>query len=224
MRVFENVIKSALGRFAATYRVGQWCQAQHGIGPVLSAAMLVFFDIRRAPAAGNFWSFAGLSPGVTWEKGKKRPWNAELKSICAFRMGECFVRTSGSDKSVYGKLYAERKAVMVADNEAGKFASDAQAEIDRCLAKKGLFKKMESTERMKAWKEGKLSKEHLHERARRVAVKMFISHLHSVMYEDHHGQAPPDPYVCAHLGHVHLTKPPHWPGDYDGRPLGDLLE
>jgi hypothetical protein len=226
MQVFENVLKSALGRFAASYRVGQWMQAQCGIGPVLSAAMLAHLDIRKAPAAGHFWSFAGLSPHIVWEKGKKRPYNAKLKAIAAFRMGECFVRTSGNAASVYGKVYAESKERLIVRNGAGELADHARREIERCEASKALLKKMKQKPRWKDWEAGKLCPQHLHDWARRVAVKLFLSHLHQVMFEDYHGRKAPEPYVFRSNGedHVHLIRPPLWPGKYDGKPLAELLE
>jgi len=225
MRVFENVLKASLGRFAGSYRVGQWCQAQCGIGPVLSAAMLAHFDIRRALTAGHFWSFAGLNPDAKWEKGQKRPWNAPLKSIVAYRMGECFVRTSSRESSVYGRFYAETKAALIRRNEASGFVEHARREIERCEASPALLRKMKVKPRWKDWEAGRLCPQHLHEWARRVAVKLFLSHLHQVMYEDFHGTAAPKPYVFEHDGrqHTHLITPPLWPGKYEGHSLGRLL-
>lgn len=66
MTRFESSIKRALGAFAETYRAGQWMQAQTGIGPVLSAGLLINFDIRKAPTVGHFWRFAGLDPTLIW--------------------------------------------------------------------------------------------------------------------------------------------------------------
>ena len=192
----------------------------------MSAAMLAHLDIRKAPAAGHFWSFAGLSPDIVWEKGQKRPYNAKLKEIAAFRMGECFVRTCSNPKSVYGKLYAETKARLIARNEAGGFIDHARREIERCEANKALLTKMKQKPRWKDWQEGKLCPGHMHDWARRLAVKMFLSHLHQVMYEDFYGRKAPEPYVFRTDGeeHVHLIRPPLWPGSYDGRPLAELLE
>jgi len=66
MRHFEAALRGALGHFAGSYRVGQWMQAQTGIGPVLSAGLLVGFDVRKAPTVGHFWRFAGLDPTLRW--------------------------------------------------------------------------------------------------------------------------------------------------------------
>jgi hypothetical protein len=49
---------------------------------------------------------------------------------------------------------------------------------------------------------------HIHARARRWTVKLFLAHLHDVWYERHYHEKPPLPYPIAHLGHVHLIPPP----------------
>jgi hypothetical protein len=52
---------------------------------------------------------------------------------------------------------------------------------------------------------------HIHSRARRIAIKMFLSHYWEVAYEIHYGKRPPVPYVIEHMGHVHQIPPPNWP-------------
>lgn len=49
---------------------------------------------------------------------------------------------------------------------------------------------------------------HLHARAKRYAVKLFLSHYHDVAYRLHYGTAPPKPYPIAHLNHAHYLPPP----------------
>ncbi|OHB78648.1 MAG: hypothetical protein A2W31_15275, partial [Planctomycetes bacterium RBG_16_64_10] len=195
MKRFEGAIRSALGEFAKTYQVGQWMQAQVGIGPVLSAALLAHIDIRKAPTVGHIWRFAGLDPTCKWEKGKKRPWNAQLKSICAFRLGECFVKTQNHERSYYGKLFAQKKATLTEANARGDYTAQAAAELARLAADKGLAKKMADTQRKKHWEAGHLAPANIHDRARRWAVKLFLSHLHHVMYHEWHEKDPPAPYV-----------------------------
>lgn len=221
---FESSIKSALGIFAKQYVVGQWMQAQCGIGPVLSAAMLSNFDIRKAQTVGHFWRFAGLDPTQKWEKGCKRPWNAQLKAICAFRLGECFVKTNNNPKSYYGKLYAEKKVVLAARNNAGEFAERAKGEI--AIHEKN--KAMHKTQRWGHWQAGLLAPAHIHDTARRWAVKLFLSHLHHVMFRDYYETNPPAPYIFEHpdgRDHRHLLLPPLWPSDeYDGRRLTEMKD
>lgn len=49
---------------------------------------------------------------------------------------------------------------------------------------------------------------HVHARARRWVVKMFLSHMFDVWYELEKGVRPPDPWVIVHGGHVHVIDPP----------------
>ena len=48
---------------------------------------------------------------------------------------------------------------------------------------------------------------HIHARAKRFAVKIFISNLHEVWFEKHFGRPAPAPYPFAHLGHTHKIDP-----------------
>ncbi len=53
----------------------------------------------------------------------------------------------------------------------------------------------------------KLPPAHIDSRASRYAVKLFLSHLHDVMYKRVLGKNPPFPYPVAHMGHVHTIAP-----------------
>ena len=146
--------------------------AQHGIGPVIAAGLLAHIDIHKAPTVGNIWSFAGLNPDQKWEKGQKRPWNADLKTLC-FKISDSFVKTSNSTKSFYGPIYRSRKVYETQKNELGEYA-DAAAQV---LA----TKRITEPATKKTYESGKLPLGHVDMRARRYAVKFFLSHLHDVM-------------------------------------------
>jgi hypothetical protein len=62
--------------------VSRWAKAQVGIGPVLAAGLAAYIDITRTPTVSALWSLAGLNPTAVWGKGEKRPWNAQLKTLC----------------------------------------------------------------------------------------------------------------------------------------------
>lgn len=200
-RTLEEQIKVALDAYSGSDPVGEWMRSQKGIGPVIAAGFLAHLDITKAETAGAFWSFAGLEPTKKWEKGQKRPWNADLK-VLTWKLGESFVKVSGYEDAYYGKLYKERKALEAEKNERGEFAEQAAA----VLAVKKIGKE---TDAYKAYSQGKLPPAHIHARARRYAVKIFLSDLHHVMYKAHHGKAPPLPYAIGILGHAHIK---HGPG------------
>lgn len=290
---YEASLKAALGEFARSYRVGAWMQSLCGIGPVISAGMLVNFDISKAPTVGHFWRFAGADPTLKWPgregakkivtqaladqvalykaqertdgvvhltpeaikiihdatgqhaaniqrvfsegyampKGKpktgrigletwlaKRPWNGNLKALCMFRLGETQVKFCNHKLSYYGPLYTEYKAALEKQNEAGDFAVEAKRNVEEKTVGK-------TTDAWKAYSAGRLPQGQIHNRARRWMVKLFLSHLHHVMYEDFHGKVPPHPYIFDHPNgedHHHLLLPPNWDDRVKGRALKEL--
>lgn len=195
----ESQIKRALQKYVEADPVGQWLLEQVGIGPVIAAGLLAHIDIRKAPTAGHIWAFAGLDPTKKWEKGQKRPFNARLKVVC-WKAGESFVKVSGKEERNYGHLYKERKDYEAAKNERGEYEEQAK----QILASRRIGKE---TEAYKHYIVGKLPPGHIHARAKRWAVKLFLSHLHDVWYRHEFKTAPPLPYAIAHLNHAHMIEP-----------------
>lgn len=191
----ESQIKGALDVYVKSKPVGCWLLSITGIGPVISAGLLAHIDIEKAPTVGHIWRFAGLDPTVKWEKKQKRPWNARLKVIC-WKAGESFVKVSNNDKAFYGHVYKERKALETSRNEQGLFRDQASAALEAKKIGK-------ETEAYKSYSSGRLPPAHIHARATRYAVKLFLSHLHEEMYRERYGIDPPLPYPIAHLGHAH---------------------
>jgi hypothetical protein len=112
------------------------------------------------------------------------------------------VKVSGHKDDVYGKLYLERKAYEQKRNDNGDLAATAAERLKQARQKKldaGLIELFES---------GKLPAMALHERAKRWAVKVLLSHWHAEAFRQHYGTEPPFPYPVAHLGHAHLIKGP----------------
>ena len=199
---YENSLKAALDHFTNVEPTGMglWAKGIYGIGPVISAGLLAHVNIERLPSASHLWSFAGLNPDKTWEKGQKRPWNARLKTLC-WKIGQSFMKFSGRDDCYYGKLYQQRKAYEVANNEAGKYAERAALALS--VKRFG-----DDTKAKSIYVTGKLPPAHLDARARRWTVKLFLAHYWEVWYERHHGVKPPAPYPIQFLGHVDYLPPP----------------
>jgi len=194
--VMENQVQRALLHFAENTRVGQWCLSHIGVGPVITAGLLAHLDIEKAPTVGHFWRFAGLDPSLRWAKGQKRPYNADLKQVC-WHLGKCAIRVSGRDDAVYGQLYRERKALLVARNDRGDFAERAKTFETRSAD----VKKILAT--------GKLPAGNIDSQATRFVAKIFLSHLHAVWYFDHFKKPPPKPFATAILGHAHEIRIPN---------------
>lgn len=246
MRIIEEQIKNALDEFSKQYRVGNWLREIHGIGPVIAAGLLAQIDIRNRPHAGQIHSFAGLNPDTIWAKGQKRPWNAALKMLC-WKAGESFIKVRNSEKDIYGKVYAKRKSLEWTRNLNGEFADQCTKIINsKNFQKSGTSYRFYTGQVSPSWarsiiEAGKYFPEnvkatevgdevpmlppaHINARASRYAVKLFLSHLHHVMYEDYYNVVPPKPYCFDHLdGHTDYFPPPNWPGDYEGHTMKKLL-
>ena len=202
MGTLENQIKRALDVWTDSQPVCQWAKSITGIGPVISAGLAAHIDITKAPTVGHIWRFAGLDPTQKWEKKTKRPWNAQLKTLC-WKIGESFVKVSGNAADVYGKVYLDRKAYESERNEQGELANQAAEVLKSEKIGKG-------TDAYAAYSIGKLPPGHIHSRAKRYAVKLFLAHYHHVAFRIHFGVDPPKPYVIEHLGHVHYIAPPNF--------------
>ena len=197
----EGQIKRALDRWSEASPIGVWAKSITGIGPVISAGLLAHIDIQKAPTAGHIWRFAGLDPTLQWEKGQKRPWNASLKTLC-WKIGESFVKFSNHPGDVYGKVYQQRKELETERNEALQFADQAKAKLEK-------FNIGKTTDAYAAYSVGKLPPAHVHSRAKRYAVKLFLAHYHHVAFKLTFGTEPPKPYILEH-GHAHFIAPPNF--------------
>jgi hypothetical protein len=195
----ENQVRSVLDVYSASQPLGVWARSIVGIGPVIASGLLAHIDLEKSPTVGHIWAFGGYDPTKTWEKGQKRPWNASLKTLL-WKLGESFVKVSGHEDDIYGKLYLQRKAAEIEANEAGRFADQAAA----ALTKKKIGK---DTDAYKAYSIGKLPPAHIHARAKRWAVKLFLSHYHEMGYKIVLGKPAPLPYSLAMLKHAHKIGP-----------------
>lgn len=198
----EEVVKTLLDEYTSLSVIGRWSKSMYGIGPVIAAGLMGHIDIERAPTVGHIWRFAGLDPSVRWAKGERRPWNAQLKTLC-WKIGDSFVKFHNRDECIYGKVYEERKALEVSRNEAGQFADQAaQTLADRNIKDKATRAVYEA---------GRLPDGRIDLRARRYAVKLFLSHWHHVAFESRFGEPPPKPYILTRPEHTHYVAPPGWP-------------
>ena len=149
----------------------------------------------------------------------RRPWSNSLKCLAVFKAGESFVKVQSRENDFYGAYYLRRKAEEIEANENGKFADQAATALK--VKKYG-----KETSSFQCYTEGKLPPAQIHNRARRWAVKLFLSHLHHVMFEDFHGKKPPQPYAFE-IGdgeHRHFIEPPNWPGEFGGKPVSTLYD
>jgi len=199
--VFEKSIPKAMQVYAESRRDGEWLLSIHGIGPIIAAGFLAHIDITKAPTVGHIWRFAGLDPTVVWAKKQKRPWNARLKVLC-WKAGDSFVKQRNSPKDDYGALYDRRKGYEIDRNESGGNAECAKSTLET--------RKFKDKKTKTIYESGKLPAGRIDLRARRWAVKIFLAHLHHVMFQVHYGTEPPKPYILNQGDHVHYLAPPKW--------------
>jgi hypothetical protein len=205
--VLERQIQLALDSWTDTLPAARWAKSIPGIDAVISAGLAAHIDIRRCPTAGRIWRFAGLDPTVEWKNGQRRPWNPTLKRLACLA-GENFAKAAGSEANFYGQLYLQRKQIEQQQNEAGKYADQSY----RKLAQAGIGR---HTEAYKWYSQGKLPPAHIHSRAKRWTVKLFLAHYHHVAWTLATGTPPPRPYVISIMGHADFIAPPIFGGRRD---------
>jgi hypothetical protein len=212
---WEDDIAKAFKKILRDDPVANWVMAQRGIGHIITAGLLAHIDITKAPTVGHIWRFAGLDPSQQWEKGEKRPYNAELKQI-SWHAGQCFMKQSNDPDCFYGKLYREKKQEYIARNEAGGFAEKAK-----------VYRGVSDKANRELLAQGKVPAAYIDSCARRFAVKIFLSHLHAVLYWHEYKKLPPLPFALSILGHAHNIEIPHadiFPGLSEAYRGGDFLE
>lgn len=124
------------------------------------------------------------------------PWNRQLKQMCYFA-GKSFCYCSNRPKSLYGKLYKERKAEETARNMDGEYKDQAAA----ILEDRG--SSLTPSVRSQLQK-GQLIKAHIDKRALRWVEKILLSHYFDLSYRVYHeGKEPPLPYAIGKLKHEH---------------------
>lgn len=201
----------AAGLLAHIY-MGPWCSYCHGRNEAdherrlkirdKKTKKLVFpphayHEEKSLPTAGHIYQYAGIAGDgqKPWEKKTRRPFNAQLKTLC-WKVGQSFMYQKGNAKCYYGHLYAERKQLEIARNEAGLFAAQAAKKLEQ-------FNIGKNTDAYKFYSAGKLPPAHLDARARRNAVKIFLGNMHNEWYRRRFNEEPPLPYPIAILGHAH---------------------
>ena len=136
----------------------------------------------------------------------RRPYNQDLKVLTYKISDQLCSKHAKSEKSFYGPLYFERLAYETKKNEAGDYSTQAESKIDKVGR---------STKSYEAYKEGVLGEQEIKNRAKRLTVKLFLSHYHHDAYNLEFGKNPPNPYAFDILGHSKIIGPPNWPMELD---------
>ena len=192
----EKVLISKLKKWVESLESpveSKWAYEQIGIGPVIAAGLAAHIDVEKARTISALWKFGGQAPGFDKKvKGQKLPYNGRLKTLL-WKLGESFVKVSGKENAIYGQLYVQFKSDEVSRNENGQYGQVAARE----LANK---KFKTDTVTRKRLEQGKLSDGHLHARAKRRVIKIFLSH-YWIKGREARGLAVSEPYVFTVGGH-----------------------
>lgn len=162
----------------------------------------------------------------------RRPYNASLKTLC-WKIGQSFMKFSNHEDCYYGQVYKTRKMLEVSRNESGgnaELAAEALRRIGKDTEAHAWLTACYKPEAVRTLRDsgvvltpGELTKirgepgsgvpmlppGQIDARARRYAVKLFLSHMHDEWYRRHFGKEPPMPYPIAILGHAHYIAPPN---------------
>lgn len=244
-KTLENDCKRALHTFAKEWKIGNWLLSLLGIGPVLSAGLLAHLDIRDCRTASRFWRFAGLDPTQEWKEGEKRPWNAQLKTLC-YKIACSFIKQKHRSADFYGVLFDrryeqewQRNLSAGNTNQCQEILANKGAPGRKTLAYKWLAGQVSQEDARKLcasreWLTVKQSESggiamlppaHILSRGMRWVEKLFLSHVHHAMWEDYYKTPPPVPFIIAKEPgrHTQYIPPPNWPFDGPGRCLTELL-
>lgn len=221
----EKSIIRELKKELPQYNIYLWLRTVKGIGPVLAAGLIGWIgDISKFPNTSHLWSYAGLAPGQHRKIGEKSNWNSSLKTHC-WKISESFVKTKGPYRELYlafKKQDFEKHPVPVCEkcglvlqlvlvdkvkkgqgvNEEKKDLTYIVKNLDGTAHSHG---KDKNNNKIKF--RVQYSPAHIHARAERKTVKLFLSHLW-LEWRKLEGLPITEPYSIAILHHTGKEEPP----------------
>jgi len=152
-----------------------------GCGESTAAVIMSEFDIYKAPAVSNLWSFAGLAPGKDRKvKGQKCPYNQFLRTKLCGVLGSSFLKCN----SPYREYYDNMKNRL----ESKDWGTASKNPTDKKRPKAG----------------------HQHKAANRYMIKMFLRDLY-IAWRTLEGLPVRPPYSEEYLGKQHGATFPETP-------------
>jgi len=202
-----------------------WLKHVRGIAEILAAGLISGIKTAsRFPNVSKLWHYCGYhvvaGEAPRRKVGARVDWSPFLRTTC-WKIGESFVRAGKYYRKAYEAFKAEEEEknkvprLIPVEKSAGKVPVDGRI--------RELAKKKDKTGRTvyvideivirKLKREGigevdvLLTPRHVHERAKRKTVKLFLAHLW-IVWRELEGLEVPKPYVNAILGHSNYIKPP----------------
>lgn len=201
-----------LGREKAKTLVAEVKKQHPGKSPSIEALAEIQTRTGRSPRSVDQMATAGGAK-ATWtnlEKGlAKPPYSKSLKTLC-WKIGQSFMKLHNNERDFYGKLYVQRKMYEIERNNSG---ANSQYALERAP-------RFGKTTEAFAWLSGerdgmpKIPPGQIDARARRWAVKLFLSHLLDSFFAAE-GKELPVPFAIAHLDHSDFIPRPEFKSDED---------
>jgi len=172
--------------------IWDWFTSIKGVGDHTAAKILAQFDdVGKFATVSKFWRFAGWAVVDgridRCEKGKVSPYNRRLKSEC-YLLAESFIK---QQTPLYVDIYYEEKERQRRRHPVTE-CRECGIPWEECKHHKAHHKQ---------YNDG-----HLHHRAMRKMIKIFLSHLW-LKWREFEGLPVSEPYVQAILGHTNIVEP-----------------
>jgi hypothetical protein len=193
-----------------------WLDAVKGMGPTLSTKILgLIGDVSKFDTVSKLWAFSGYglkngANGVPERqrpvKGEKLSYNRRLKTA-VYLAGDSFIKSRSPYRDFYDDAKARYRLTKQAQplSVASGVALDDLPDRDTTEGKKDLDAMIKAANSA-AGEEVVWSDGHNDNAARRVMVKVFLSHLWEVWREAEGLAVRPD-YAAEYLGHTTRTDP-----------------
>ena len=173
--------------------------------PVITDMMLAEISILTG------WKTSYLRESSINDKGKiskdalvkavsKIPYNASFKVLC-WKIGQNFLKQKNKKDAFYAQLIQPRLDYENKKNLLLDYKDQAEKKLREC--------KIKSEVVLPFYEKGMLPPGHIQQRALNHAVKIFLSHVHHVMYCHHYKELPPVPFAIAHMGHTDMIEVPN---------------
>lgn len=191
----KRKIARAMKKELDKYSIWPWLEQVDGIGIASAAGLVAYIDklgIENIPTVSALWHYFGAYPvegkAVKRTKGSTISYNPHAKTLALGEIGPNFVRSGGFYRNVYDKEKAKQLGRVFKPGElASKYNGYKKTDLH-------------------------LSKGHADNRAKRKAVKLFLSHLY-VIWRQLKGLNTRPPYINEQLKHETYIEPPFIPAE-----------
>lgn len=219
----ETQIQTMLKRYIDLHPLGYVFRQTPGCTSVGAASILSLIDWNKVHSAGSIWKWALLDPE---NKLRKSRVNEQLKR--ALWMEGARMIAYGGATSPYYNIYLERKWYEWEKNLRGEYESQAFLNMNRVGEKSQSYlwytgRCNPKLAKICLYETGKpttadcydggfhipmLSPSHIHNRAARYMIKVFVAHLYHRWHEYRYDKPPKKPYVLTNLMHAEYWEPP----------------